>query len=122
MQLSEGVSRWVTLACGPGLELSKSNSDMASRLFTFTCECERSYPQAATCSRRPTYDSGVAHGVLQLSPTCSVVMIQKRWRRRLWLLHGAAPSGRNGVSGGNGVCVSEWSIARAAEASGVCER
>ena len=38
VQLSEGVSRWFTpLACGPGSpELSKSNLDMASKLFTFT--------------------------------------------------------------------------------------
>ena len=38
MQLSEGVSRWFTpSACGPGSpELSKSDSDMASKLFTFT--------------------------------------------------------------------------------------
>ena len=38
VQLSEGGSRWLTpSACGPGsLELSKSDSDMASKLFTFT--------------------------------------------------------------------------------------
>ena len=37
-QLSEGVSRWFTpLACGPGSpESSKSESDVASKLFTFT--------------------------------------------------------------------------------------
>ena len=47
-----GVSRWFTpLACGPGSpELSKSNLDMASKLFTFTLHAQGGIHDA-NCAR-----------------------------------------------------------------------